>query len=162
MKKMLVLSLVLSVVGLANAGLSISYSGGNVVMTSDEPLLGIATGLGIVGPAGIGTLAYRTVGAPVAAPLISQYTGAEAMGYGLPYDGGLVLVLWADPVVTANPAGDWLTMALPGYVLGTASDHVVQVDLTDGDGVGIQSLYLIPEPVTMLLLGLGGLFIRKK
>ena len=164
MRKLLVLALVLGIAALANAQLSIAYDGEKISVNGDEPLLGIVAGLGIIGPAEIGELTYRTVGAPVAVPLVSQYTGAEATEYGLPYDGGLVLVAWGDPVVTPNPAGMWFTMDLAGYTLGTEASHTVQVDLTDGDGVGIEgeSIYLVPEPMTMLLLGLGGLFLRKR
>jgi hypothetical protein len=69
--------------------------------------------------------------------------------------------LWFD-YAAAPPAS---TAKLPNGLLVTftasAPVTVYILDASDASIVG-QPTTLVPEPVTMLLLGLGGLFIRRK
>jgi hypothetical protein len=172
MKKLLVLALVLSVVGLANAGLSLAWNEADqqVVMLSDEAILGgagINNGIGVIGAMlGAGSFPVRGELTGID-PTLAQYSGEDAVSFGLPYDGGVAIAAWGKPLVD-SPAGDWVYAQLltQGLIEVEASKAIVQVDLTDGDGVATgTSLFLgtdIPEPMTMLLLGLGGLFLRKK
>jgi len=165
MKKLLVLSLVLAVASLATAGLSMTYVGEKFMVHSDEGLIGgINAGIGIIGPVAVhGDLVLRSPG-PAATPAITVYSGAEALEFGLPYDGGFNNLAWgtADPV-NAEPAGFWFSMAVPGLIEVQQGDHTVQVDLIDGFGTPLQSMFfVIPEPMTMGLLGLGALFLRKR
>jgi hypothetical protein len=160
MKKFLVLALVLSVASLANAGLSLTINpaGTQITLSSDTGLIGgIDMGLGLIGNVTLGDITMRTAGAPVAAPIIFDYTYADLGGAegGLPWVGGLKTIKWGDPdPINAAPAGVWFTIAVSG--IGT-------VDLTDGNGGALgQTLAVTPEPMTMLLLGLGGLFLRRK
>jgi hypothetical protein len=175
MKKLLVLALVLSVVGLANAGLSIDYVDGKVVVSNDESMLGgISVGVASDSIDITGAVLTLREGippvAPAAVPAITVYTATELADFGIVgVNGGTVQLVWGDAETDptkANPAGMWFSFDLAGYAKGDASNYLVKLDLTDLDvnalgGEG-QSLFLTPEPMTMLLLGLGGLFLRKK
>ena len=168
MKKLLTLVLVLAVASLANAGLSISYDGAAITLSSDTALDGgLNNILGIIGDAQFGDFTLRTENVPNTAAVITMYTGTEAVGMGLPYTGQFVTVLWSnggDDILTPSPAGFWLSAALSGYTLGTEISHDIQIDLGDGNANPMQSIYLtaVPEPITMALLGVGGLFLRRK
>ena len=170
MKKMLVLALVLAVAGLANAGFVLSFNEATqtVVLSSDAAILGgagINNGIGVVGAVlGVVTFPVRAELAGTD-PTLAQYTGAEATGFGLPYDGGIAIAAWGKPLVD-SPAGDWMYAKINNAVaLKVQAGGNIKIDLTDGDGAAIgQSLFLaaVPEPMTMGLLGLGALFLRKK
>jgi hypothetical protein len=180
MKKFLVLALVLAVAGLANASLSGVFAGGKISVSDNADAIGgvnacigikdlsaplanstLVTDLGIV---------YRTGSAPAApnaAPAVYLYSGADIQNpeiWGLPYNAGLINVVWGDPVLTANPAGFWFSMPFATQLIEVTADKAtLQIDITDGSGAVAQSIFLgVPEPMTMLLLGLGGLFLRKK
>ena len=170
MKKMLVLALVLAVAGLANANLVLGWdvAAQKVTLSSDAVIAGgagINNGLGVIGAElGVVTFPVRAELAGID-PTVGQYTGAQAIELGLPYDGGIVIAAWGKPLVD-SPAGDWMYATIVSnkvLTVGTAANALVTVALTDGDGVATgANLYLVPEPMTMGLLGLGALFLRKK
>ena len=57
-------------------------------------------------------------------------------------------------------AGDWLTFDMTAGAVGTSIDvSVVSFSGFDGDSLSIS---VIPEPMTIGLLGLGGLFLRRR
>jgi len=58
----------------------------------------------------------------------------------------------SNPIVAGNHF--WTTLTLTG--------SAVQIDLLDDSLAVIDSVTLTPEPMTLALLGLGGLFIRRK
>jgi hypothetical protein len=140
-----------------------------ITLSSDIPLIGgIDNAVGVmVAPTIEGTLigpvTFRTIGAPVATPIVARMTGTEAVANGLPYGGGFANFTWGDAVIAPAPAGDWLSFTMAGYSTGTEANHTVQVDLL-GENVTGGSIYLnaVPEPATMALLGLGGLLLKRR
>lgn len=161
MKKILILILVFAMAPLAEAGFLASWNGSSIVVSNDEALLGgINIGLGVIGPDAIGDITVRTIGAPTTPPDITRW--GDVRGYGMPWN-DLVTIVWGDPVTTPNPAGLWLNAALSHpWTLGTEANHSLQVDLIDGNAEIISTVYLVPEPATMLIFGLGALMLRRK
>ena len=101
-KVILILSLVLSMAGSVNAVMSLGYSDGQITVTSDTELYGgICAGIGIIGPSQLFPFeisSLRTAGEPISKPDIYLYSGADLLDYGIPYNQGLMLVYWGDPV----------------------------------------------------------------
>ena len=173
MKKFLVLTLVLGIASLANAGYTLAYDAGEIVVANDASLTGgINVQVGAVGGTLVATdgvypnIDYRTVSAPTTDPtMYYAFTGATAVSYSLPYDGGVIALAWGDTegANVVNDAGDWLWIDFAGYQLGTELAHDVQIELTDLIDSTTTSMYLsVPEPATMALLGLGALLLRRK
>ena len=169
MKKLLVLSLVLAVSAVSTAAWTLDYAGGQFVIGNTEPVIGgMNNYLGTIG-ADISVLgnhaeaALRTEGRPAGGIEVEIYGGADAIGAGLPYDGGVWFITWGDPVTTPNPAGFWMAIDAPGLELGSADNYEFAVGLMDGlTGEVAGTLYMVPEPMTMGLLGLGALFLRRR
>jgi len=163
MKKLLVLTLVMGVASLATAGLSIGYEDGKVVASSNEDLLGgLDNAIGTIGASPILPLTLRNVDVPNTAATIIDYS-EYAASYGYT---DLTAIVWAnggEDVTVPSPAGFWFSFALPGLQIVPEGQHSVQVDLTNGNIEVLQSMYLgVPEPATMALLGLGGLFLARR
>lgn len=174
MKKLLVLTLVLSLASLANATLitpdpvTSSITGATVQLSSDD-LEGTGTWSVYVTPNASADifLAVAVVGSGSA-------IGQSVMGAAAPTDAQLVGSL-ADLEVTDKgngdiwtmvsytstyPTGVWLTGTYSGAVM---NDMVKVYDTQDGVTFAeLGSVTIVPEPITLALLGLGGLFIRRK
>lgn len=164
MKKLLVLSLVLAVAGLASAGLTLTAAGGkNLTVASDNSAAYVAN-LAFVLPVDATVIALT----PAGNQNLSYLTDAGVFSGGdLGLDAGKMYHLFsfsaASSVQGALQPGIHLNATanedlLPqGLVAGV---HLLSEDLSTVLG----TLYIpqIPEPMTMGLLGLGALFLRKR
>jgi hypothetical protein len=179
MKKLLVLSLVLAVSAMSSAALSISYADGAVSVSEDASVVGgIDLVLGIINVDGTkdtkvtaGGIVVRDSSAPSGTINVDLYDGAtigDDWGSELArFTGGAINAYWSDP----DPAlvlddGFWFSMPLGGYKVTTEALAEIIVQLASpltGVSVGAPIyLEVIPEPMTMGLLGLGALFLRKR
>jgi hypothetical protein len=178
MKKLLVLALVLGMAVVANAGLKIGGYDGRTLMPSDEVVLQIVTEEAIAGDLEYaalvclvqdGSIAGGFATVPVANAGFAIYDNAVSdFGvWGMP-DGadGVLAGITVFPGELAVPAGtifDGIVFHCNGPV-----NVVVQLWQIRGTDFGAASLLdeitimQAPEPMTMVLLGLGGLFLRKK
>jgi hypothetical protein len=161
MKKLLVLSLVLSVASLATAGLSLSAAGDTATVVSDDDQAYVAfvaytdglPGAVALTPAGAQNLSYlNDYGVNpgyyfgIADPLVQVY------GFSV-----------ASSTVGAVQSGDHLTATFAGLELGAVDQGLGSVYLLAEDSVTILgTAYVTPEPATMGLLGLGALLLRRK
>jgi len=173
MKKLLILVMVLAMASLASATLSISVNGD--VPTGDITLV----------PSDFVTLDVHSDGQDLAdagAFLVVEGPGmvdiSGAVNNYLPNTNGDTLFIWSgDPLVGDGVFMDFTALAVPAPVLpaGILVDGIIFH--CEGPGDVVVSLYMfrgelqlmdtqvihqVPEPVTIALLGLGGLFLRRR
>jgi hypothetical protein len=157
MKKLLVLMLVLGMTSVAGAALSLTIDP-LVPECSIDGLIESATTIYLF----IASDASIAVSLGDAAPSMAGYAMdvATAQSYGIPIPG-------AYPngdayVMAAAPGEDYLTGTyLAGA--GAAGDNVLVGWFDEVGGYGeIGAGVLVPEPMTIALLGLGGLFLRRR
>ena len=182
MKKLLVLMLVLSIASLASAGLVITVDGAPAedsaitLMTSDTIMVGIAV-VGTDTPMNMFN-SYLAIapGAP------AEWTGAQVMHYGPPsgttgpvmipssyaYNSGPVYSpaygsVWvtynSNFQLTSNGTGIHAEFEM--HCTGEGDVLITLYDLAGGPGDSIV-IHQIPEPITMGLLGVGALFLRRR
>ena len=161
MKKLLVLALVLGVAGLASAGLQMNKTANDTSVLSGINFTSTAAFAGAY-VAFVGVPADCTVNYGGNKVTVADMTADLAAAFAGMYPGMIDVpsqVMWFDfadtnaPPVPAN--GNLVTMK------ASAPVTVYVLDAADASVVG-SPITLVPEPVTMLLLGLGGLFIRRK
>ena len=162
MKKLLVVMLVLGLASAANAGLALEGvqaelanlpldASTDVLVGNDEdgpyacwleiPDLDIATY----------EVSFTEAGNPNGDSMVNEYAG---------YEGWFEII-----VASLNPsapivAGDHIVAAITGVTMGDTA-----LNLYDDSGavlLGTQAVHVIPEPMTIALLGLGGLFLRRR
>ena len=166
MKKLLILLLVL---GLA----SVSYGAYGDIRDDFELHLsgGTLTVVGLVADPGVdisaGIYDEASQGTFGASPLIlsdgASGNAAGALGNavhasGTGYDGMDITVLDSSPSTDTVNAMDWFSVSYTGDVVDTIQIY----DYYESNTVAIGTLDIIPEPVTVVLLGLGGLFLRRR
>jgi hypothetical protein len=179
MKKFLVLALVLSMATMANAAIVWQASATevhpsdvitiNVITTAGEHVIGLEIDATTDGGAG-GYAAtpltlnsnfggFADVGALVnASGILTQYTFGNS-GVGAYATGTLFSYMYHVPSV---PASTTITI---GDTWRNGSDST-EIDFYDGSSTYTHltgaTIHVIPEPMTMGLLGLGGLFLRRR
>jgi hypothetical protein len=172
MKKMLILTLVLGMTSMASAGI--------VVVTPDLASVSIETApidvdvvqqAFFVGVTGLGAVSNETLLYTGGLAEFTDYTGA---------DGDLTAAVdfWIGEYVASNPefvggastriffAAMFDDKSPADPVVGqlvTMDAGIVEVYLLDADlAQGVFSAVSIPEPITFALLGIGGLFLRRR
>ena len=176
MKKVLVLLLVLGMASAASATM-LSYRIGNVDAPSVTLLVGETVDIQLYSSAddaaGSPTYAYTAIAAvaPGDSRTYAKFT-ATALGAGSQIHGDAsISQLLADfayqldnsgPTTQVLTAGVGGTFTLEGVALGVGTINLSE--LAPGSGI-VDTLafeVVVPEPMTMALLGLGGLFLRRR
>jgi len=168
MKKLLVLLIVLGLATTAQAALSLSLSATTVAV--DGTVTVSVSSTDAVEWTWAFVLSEDTYN--WTAPTVASYntdrttavtilTAAGNMASNTP-DGGYAALTWLNVGGTAPApvAGVQFTVSIKGVQNGT-----IYIDLQDGDAnskVGGPLTLVVPEPMTLALLGLGGLFLRRR
>jgi len=167
MKKLMVLALVLGVVGFANAGMSIVAptqmavgETANISIVSDEARIGGFFGYLAIDMSGVGQWAGGNdvpADFPKGPSFEVTYYGDVTGIIGKAWD------VWyldlTNPSTTPTRAGKYADLAFLADKAGVATIYLVA---EDGETILDTAQIAIPEPMTMGLLALGGLFIRRK
>ena len=156
MKKLVALMMILAVTAMASATFSVDGSDlGDVSFSSDVA----------IAPAG-GLEMYWALAVDA-----GTITGGASAQTGVGFD----MAVWGDGSAYAGTPAIWGTLFTTGgaisdgvlfdsFVVSGASVvslYKIKADFSGLDGPALAT-YSIPEPITVALLGLGGLFIRRK
>ena len=163
MKQLAVLSVVLGIFGVSQAAFEMQWDASEqaVRVTTDLELSSIQLNLGIIGDGQWGDVTPAENDRPDPEDLFVSYSG----GLIPPWE-DLIEVQWSGDS-GPYPAGPWFWISVTSeeyehLVLGDAQDYVIQVGLLDGNFNAKQSLYLIPEPMSLALLGVGALLAVRR
>lgn len=156
MKKLLILMLVLGMTSLASAvttvltDIELLYDGTTVTVVGLNAVV-YEKAIGIYDEAGQGTVGplYEVL---IAAGDLGAITGRPA-GYN-----GVDISTLASPVGEVT-TGDWFKFA---FADGAVGDTMTIYDYAESYTVPAGTLNLIPEPMTIALLGLGGLALLRR
>ena len=159
MKKLLVLMLVLGIASAASAALTWSTSAVSVTQTGSVTVQ-------LVGDTIAGSYSVDATAIPVANISVVALAGAgdESSVYQYPQGhASFAGFVWLQVLDTAEPfnavIGDQFDVTLSGTGLAAGTYMI------DGDYYGANPMLaftVIPEPMTLGLLGLGGLFLRRR
>jgi hypothetical protein len=177
MKKLLVLSIVLALTSLANAGYVDITGPDQLVVGGDVGVYdviavddGVEATQGLYvyfkGPAGAASLDISGVTNEVVSGEVYDATIEELQSFGIDTTDVQTPLIWADAVIPSFPATVWTGDMLKGFAFtgltaGTTIEIVVYGDM-DGAVLASKTVEVIPEPMTIALLGLGGLFLRRR
>lgn len=173
MKKLLILMLVLCMASAANATLTLVSSAGTTILTGTTTMIGINTDVGLAGggmqghvvvdeadasmgswTGGGGTIYYPPSIVDTAGSVYTYYYGA-ASGYG-----DMWLIFGVAPTPALGGTG-----ILADFEFGCDGIGDVTITLWNSDLTAVLdtiTITQIPEPMTIALLGLGGLFLRRR
>lgn len=157
MKKLLALVLVLGLVSVSQAGLVFSYAGGQI---KAENLAPAETQQALWGLSSNGVM----FGAPVIsippAPTGGSVLGADTGIFGKAHD--IVLDFNDFSAAPGTPLGLGVWASIPATGQGIVDVQLVNGDTGEPMGQVLQS-FVVPEPMTLSLLALGGLgLIRRR
>lgn len=166
MRKLVVLILVLGIASAANAVL-IQVDG--KVAPTHEVDEGVVPVITVVSEDASSWLGYLIVedGSAGALSDLQVLAAAGSMGGSAPYTeagwgAGFELTVAASPTGAPIAVGDQFTASLTGVALDQTSVISLFVDPEYGAPAATTAVTVIPEPMTVMLLGLGGLFLRRR
>ena len=178
MKKVLITLLVLGLASAANAGLMLGVGGADapaeIELTDIVQVIGVEP---VPGNAGIYLAVYGDLsisgGSVAYAGNLSSYQDLEDYAVAIGYaDGPALLADFAafglTGIVDLSAATLADGSATPAPLTGLLIDGITmagtggQIDLLDEGLATMDSVAVIPEPMTIALLGLGGLFLRRR
>ena len=177
MKKFVVLTLVLGMASLASATLSLTTTGEITLMPSDELVLGIvaddvtAASIGgwilVQGDTGIlaadqPTLWEQSTANNMDPAIVAEY--APILESDLGYPGVTDIIEWdiKDTVDPFDPIPNDMVIGNLIFHCEGIGDVVLTLMDLDLNVFSTLTIHQIPEPMTMALLGLGGLFLRRR
>jgi hypothetical protein len=171
MKKLLVLMLVLGVASMANAGLMLKFNGEDV-----EQVNYTTTPAGVLSVDWTGSLMGFTIAIETQGATIDLSSATWGGGWQLPpyWDatvttetyvkggGGNLFGAQSGPASVVN--GINLSLFGAGKISLIAADTILLSGATDSIAAGtvLDTITIVPEPMSLMLLGLGGLFLRRR
>ena len=169
MKKLLILMLVLCMASMANATLTLVSSAGTTMTTGTTSMIGINTDTGIAGGGpwvniivdegdpGSWTGSGGTIYYPpaIADPSVYTYYYGAYSGYGDAW-----ILFGAAPTPTLGGTGILADFEFQCDGLGDVTISLYNSDFSSV--ITTLTITQIPEPMTIALLGLGGLFLRRR
>jgi len=172
MKKMVVLTLVLGMAVLANAGLN--WAAPDVVQVGDEFLIQLVNDETFPGVPEMGGFAIK-----LGDPLVAQFSGTPTINEADRLPGTWIVEdfgidpedpesgYWYFYTNTVPAVGETLEGVLGVIPVKALAEGSITIDLYDSRFEEILAslsfkINEIPEPASMLLLGLGGLLLRRK
>ena len=176
MKKMLILTLILGMTSVASAGIVVVGTDGDTAGAVQTDPIGSVVGqqalfMAVAGP---GSITNETMVYPGNLAVLTDYTGldgdltAAVDGLISAYaaanpgfnDGGSTEIWFAEYFDGTAPPGT--PPPVTGVLTTFDVSGTVEVYLMDPELSGVMSAAVIPEPITLSLLGLGGLFLRRR
>jgi hypothetical protein len=179
MKNILIVFTVLAMASAANAGIVISVDGvvnpddTTIELRPDQHAVIDIHGDGQTDPYGfyLGVKAGDMGKLSVAAETVVLYPGSEAAVYEesiedyaafLEIDMPYVYLELTDIAVPPAPLDGLLVDKIDFVCTGQPGDVTLKLFNLDGELMDTQVIHQVPEPITFALLGLGGLFLRRR
>ena len=160
MKKLMILVLVLGLTSVTNAALVLSLNGNTdiseiTVAPSDEFTVDVYSATGLTDEFNIifaGPASYSDMGTVHIPPAPSTLTVSE-------YQPGWLMGLQTAPVIDSQ-IGTWWDIVL--HCDGEGDVIITLYDYSGWYVIDTAVVHQVPEPMTIALLGLGGLFLRRR
>jgi len=165
MKKLLILMLVLGMASLANATMTWSVSEITIANVGLSVTVDLISSDLAQGQAWVGNDPLTPQIADITAIAIHDPpAGSEATvaDYRSTYPGWWVVETLDTSEPSTVGAGAQYTVTITGLALGTTLMSSDEYGAFDGPQVGNLAVTVIPEPMTIALLGLGGLFLLRR